>query len=215
MNLLFQVISGCSIPNVYNDPFDTLLGPHSVIDYVTIWKRGSITGNFTTMFHDPTRQVAAVYSVGVEADPIQHNVRTELLTTPLRPGWWTIRYYDKPGEFSEPFLVLPLSVHNGKPIRRATQAQRLHGGPTGGYLSGDYGIPTQMGMGSHKSRAELNARKTGEALLEWIDELLRGQWAVNSVCHPESSPQPHWMDTCLCEETSWSSYRRDMKSTIA
>ena len=207
--------SNYSRQNLTFDPLGILLGPFSVIDFVTSWADGTEVGNFSAVFYDPTLEMVAVYDVVVPMTSRRHNVRTERFQLPLRPGWWTVRYYDGRGEFFEPFLVLPSTFYQGHPLVTVDGAKRVHGGPPSGrYLEGDFGLPKPTGLTAARLEAAQNARKVGDQLIGWIDDLLSGQWTIRAVCYPEGQPKPDYLVSSVCQDTDWSSYMTDIKSRV-
>ncbi|XP_069021515.1 xylosyltransferase 1-like [Embiotoca jacksoni] len=192
-----------------------LLGPEEEPVAVQHWSRSQSNLTATVVWIDPTNVIAATYDILVDASAEVTHYRPPL-TSPLRPGVWTLRvlhHWSPLGQTS--FVVAPLEFHRQQPIQQE-DARRLHGGPArNSYMEQSFHglnpvlrLPVSLGA---VEEAEANAGLTGAPLRNWLDGLLEGHWSASDVCSMGPSACPVMQ---RCRLTAWSSGSPDPKSEL-
>ncbi|XP_054590525.2 xylosyltransferase 1 [Nothobranchius furzeri] len=193
-----------------------LLGPEDEPVAVQRWSRSQSNLTATVVWIDPTNVIAATYDILVDASAEVTHYRPPL-TSPLRPGIWTLRvlhHWNLLGQTS--FVVAPLEFHQQQPIQKE-EALRLHGGPArNSYMEQSFHglnpvlrLPVSL---SAVEEAEANSGLTGALLHHWLDGLLEGHWAASDICSMGPSACPIMK---RCHLTSWSSASPDPKSELS
>ncbi|KAL3876733.1 hypothetical protein ACJMK2_034534 [Sinanodonta woodiana] len=194
-----------------------LMGPYSEVQLRHVWGKGP-DFSVTVAWIDPTGVIAAIQDVSI---PTQTHIgySKPQLKTPLRPGVWTTKLLYKLEVVAETqFLVLPLAVLHGQPLR-PSQAHMIHNGPNGLYASRDFKeFQDKLNVSvsenqNQKAKAVINGMKTGESLSDWIDELSAKFWDVQESCSKQDIEE-----TCpllnVCTMSHWSSMYPDPKSEM-
>lgn len=200
--------------------YGRLMGPWDDPVLVHYWKKGA-PFNVKLMWIDPISVVTGVYEMQVKDDWIV-SFHKPTYNKPLRPGTWTVKMVYR-GEGGVDlvigqtnFLIIPLAYKDGVPVG-PNQAVASNGGPPAGRYTAQYTIEfdrESTNIDSLANGATMNAKKTGRELHEWIDILVKENWAIEDACAVGSEPRE--CDGLMqCEMTSWSSRSPDPKSEIS
>uniref|UniRef100_A0A2C9MAE7 protein xylosyltransferase n=1 Tax=Biomphalaria glabrata TaxID=6526 RepID=A0A2C9MAE7_BIOGL len=189
-----------------------LIGPFDEITLRHAWLPGT-EFSVSIAWVDPTNEIAASYDVHI---PSVYHVGNQkpFLNKPLRPGMWkSCVMIDLKLVACTQFLVTPLTFYNNRPIS-SSEARRAHQGPNGLYTSTDFSeFKPNLNLNDDPkliSEANINSRKTGPELAQWVDMLAKFFWVVQNTCVTE------FVSACPmlvpCQNVSWSSRSPDLKS---
>lgn len=199
--------------------FGNLLGPNCDIKLKFAWGPGA-EGSLTIVYVDPSEVIAGSFEYTLdesESETIQ--LHSPDFFKPLRPGIWKVQLLYLWETVAETeFLILPLTTLEGVEIQ--SHQLTIHDGPADNKYSdkaqatlkdsaGPLDDPSPVKM----QQAAVNARKTGPALAQWVDELVGSFWKVSESCMVSQDSQlcQHLRP---CEQTKWSSMFPDPKSEI-
>lgn len=171
------------------------------------------------MWIDPMNVVSGVYEMHV-VDNWVVSFHKPSFKKPMRPGRWILKmlYSHKGDEMvigETSFLVIPLAFHEGKEIS-LEKAIEINHGPPGGIYNNDYLIEfDREGKNTERlvTEATVNARKVGEELHKWIDDVVGKFWTVEGSCVVEGE-SPKCAKLTSCKDVEWSSRSPDPKSEI-
>lgn len=114
------------------------------------------------------------------------------------------------------FLVMPLELYSGSPIKQ-NQAIILNGGnkPTKTFSTYNKFLPSEEEKRNLTDLSQINSRKFGEALNQWVDRLFSVFYKIRKLCvSSDSTMSKCGMKFGSCKNTNWSSYALDPKSAI-
>ena len=193
-----------------------ILGPQSEVHLIHSWGKG--TGfTVTVAWIDPANTIAASYDVTIDAKEYV-GIHKPQFSRPIRPGVWTVKMlYDWDVAAEIQFLVLPLSTFMGNELT-SKQAPILHSGPEKFYTEKDFlQMAEYLSLEGNTEKlaaaADENAKKTGDDLLAWIDEVNGEFWRVSATCLDVFSG-PNCPSLLTCTSTTWSSLTPDPKSML-
>jgi protein xylosyltransferase len=199
--------------------YGRLMGPWDTPVLVHYWKKGT-PFNVKLMWIDPISVITGVYEMNVKDDWVVSFHKPEY-HKPLRPGTWTVKMvYRQQGGTDlvigqTTFLVLPLAFKGGILVD-SEQAIVSNGGPPAGRYTKQYTIEfdrESTNIDVLANGASLNSKKIGQDLHEWIDILVKENWAIEDACVVGNE-----VNECdglaTCSMTSWSSRSPDPKSEI-
>ena len=194
-----------------------LIGPFSEVVLRHLWGAGD-RAEVVAVFVDPAHVIAARYRLPI-GDGSHIGSQVAALVRPLRPGEWRVLLLHGGAVAAETrFIVTPLAVYGGAPVRAAS-VPALHGGPGDRYtdVADVDALRPHLQLTGSAAAAELaerNARRTGASLRRWIDGLTRGGWALAGACADGHTPACLPAALSRCYDTHWSTHAPDPKSAI-
>lgn len=115
------------------------------------------------------------------------------------------------------FLVIPLETYSGKPIRTIQALYANTGSVSSKDFRGMYEnfTPDDFQRAALEKLSQANAKREGQALSLWIDDLVSRFYGIEKVCAANNED----VDMCgtkisVCTNTDWSSFAHDPKSAI-
>lgn len=196
-----------------------LMGPWDDPVLVHRWVHGK-EFDVKIMWVDPINVVTGIYEMRVVENWVV-SFHKPTFKKPMRPGKWTIKMiFSHKGEDmvigQTSFLVIPMSVSKGEPIR-SQDATAANSGPPGGiYNTNDFLIEFDREANNTEAlakKAAENSRKFGQELDDWIDSEVEYFWTVEASCVISGN-----LEGCShilpCKSTTWSSRSPDPKSEI-
>ncbi|KAM7447918.1 Xylosyltransferase 2 [Porites harrisoni] len=196
-----------------------LMGPWDDPVLVHRWVHGK-EFDVKIMWVDPINVVTGIYEMRVVENWVV-SFHKPTFKKPMRPGKWTIKMiFSHKGEDmvigQTSFLVTPMSVSKGEPIR-SQDAIAANSGPPGGiYNTNDFLIEFDREANNTEAlakKAAENSRKFGQELDDWIDSEVEYFWTVEASCVISGN-----LEGCShilpCKSTTWSSRSPDPKSEI-
>lgn len=171
----------------------------------------------TIVFLDPANVVAASYDLTVKPEEYVAT-HSPQFSYPRRPGMWKVKLLYLWEQVAETqFLVTPLAFYNGRPMDPQT-AEVVHKGPAGLYTDRDFNqFASMVGVQDTEvaaRAAEVNSKKSGRELQQWIEELIGGVWRVAGTCIEDDTGHGACQSLPECKQTKWSSRYPDPKSEI-
>lgn len=203
-----------------------ILGPLSepVLLYQFTANFDKYTGNFTTIWLDPTGMVADVNIIQRDENNLTNFIKPNI-KQPLLPGIWRVGLLDQSNLIAKTkFLITPLEYFSGKELTHQ-EATLVHSGSQNSYKNFTYiksvhFLPDQDEKNLLAKISNANIKRINDDLLEWIDSLNLEFYNVLGSCiiNPDTNINKHVscgnykFQQCLLSD--WSSYSPDPKGSI-
>lgn len=223
---IFRVSSEYDQKEMIFRNFANILGPLS--EPVLLYQWSSFPerklGNLTIVWLDPTGVVADVNNLRIEKNNLTDFVKPNM-KLPLLPGIWNVGLVEGFQIIVQTkFLITPLEYFSGKSVS-AQEVSMIHSGSQSSYdknhsIKIPIFFPHEEDILILKKVSESNSKRTGQDLLEWIDNLNVFFYSVLNTCANLSSVYFESAFLCGqhtltdCASTTWSSLSPDPKGSM-
>ncbi|XP_038065057.1 xylosyltransferase 1-like isoform X2 [Patiria miniata] len=200
--------------------FANIMGPEDSPIVFIKWKPGEQV-QVTISWIDPTNHIAASFDTTVDHDK-EETHHSPPFKKPLRPGKWYVKLLYQWMVVAEvEFLIVPQALAEGRPIQRHDSIMLNSGVPNNSYVEKDFSsMKSIFQLGDSASliaEANKRAQNVGEALHDWVDEIVGQHWSVMGFCVAPTNGTK--VAECRqfkpCYGQSWSTLSPDSKSDLS
>ncbi|XP_017467284.1 PREDICTED: xylosyltransferase oxt [Rhagoletis zephyria] len=229
----FEVASDFDLKEQVSRNFAKMLGPFSepVLSFTLAGTASAAQDdaahsyNLTLLWIDPVGRLQDFNELHIEdsqADAI--NYSKAVLKHPIMPGIWTTKLIGRTAIYAQTkFLVVPLAVAAGKPIK--PERARIVNGGSEPSLAGTFEIPAEWRqylptpLDDQRLNNEFKkAQRSGKDLKTWVDDLVVKFFFLRETCAVEENALQMKLSAHealhLCRGTPWSSLAPDPKSDV-
>ncbi|XP_022092486.1 xylosyltransferase 1-like isoform X2 [Acanthaster planci] len=200
--------------------FANIMGPEDSPVVFIKWKPGEQV-QVTISWIDPTNHIAGSFDTTVDHDK-EETHHSPPFKKPLRPGKWYVKLLYQWMVVAEvEFLIVPQALAEGRPIQRYDSTLLNSGVPNDSYVEKDFSsmkpIFQLADSATLVEEANKRARNDGEALHDWVDEILGQHWSVMGFCvaPTNGSKLAECRQFKPCYSQSWSTLSPDPKSDLS